>query len=759
MPGGIPYNPVAVDSDGDMLTYSLVSPGNGSGDTSCAVGGAVGYMSMLAWYGQNVTASTPLQDVSPPPAYNFNTATGQYLFYPLALQNSTVVYNIEEHRAGILVGTSQFEMNFLVLADTGIGLFIHLPSVGPAIHSVSCGSAPDTVFVSGYATSCGISGLQWQSSPDNISWTNIVGATAATYTYAPLVPLYYRCFQVNTILGDTAYGASVYSPVSAANLFHWSVVNLLDTLCDGSVFYVSICDTASFDTLRTYFGDGTMSITPAPLVGGLCSAYISHWYTSPGTYLVKEILFNGGVAIDSGTYPYNYFYCRTLQAKFYYDVDSDCIYNASVDFLNYYPLTVEIDSNSIPVDTISATSGIYYNAYGGTGTIYSFKVLSTVYGLYVSCPSSGILSDTISTSLSSYPVRYFALRPTPGTTGFDLVNSTSLNCSIHGACGSILVSNTYPTPVPAVVTMSFSHKYVFVWGSPAATSIVGNTVTWNLGLLSSYVPPTLISFILADSGGVAIPFGDTINVNSVVTPITGDIYPANNTCIAVDTVLSAYDPNYIAVSPMGYIPSGTQLQYTIHFENTGNDTAYNIFVMDTLSQYLNPYSLSLVGASAPMNIWLSTYGTNEIVKFDFPHINLLDSSHHGQCDGMLTFKINAKSGIPNGTIIPNHAGVFFDYNPAVLTNTVNNIIGINTTNALALNNGHNLSIYPNPTSTELTISASDKITTVAISNLVGQTVYVNQFDAQLVHIDVAYLPTGVYFIKVNGDVVRKFLKE
>ncbi len=754
------YNPTAVDSAGDALTYMLVAPINGT-ETSTP-GTAVGYVpGGIAWPGQPLSTTTPLQVLAG--SYSMNSATGQMIFDPNVLQRSIVVYNIEARRAGTLVGTSQFEINIGIALDTGTGGYLLAPYVGPASYSPSCGSTPDTVSVSASISGCGTSGFQWQSSPDNVTWTNIAGATAAMYTYTPGADLYFRCFQTNTILGDTSYSASVYAPVSAANLMHWSIVNIADTLCDASIFYVSACDTSSFDTVTTYFGDGTSGMTPLALTGGVYSADVSHWYSSPGTFMVKQVLSNGGLPVDSVTYPYNYFYCRILQAQFYYDVDSNCVYNNTVDFLNYFPLTVEIDSNGVALDTVSATSGIYYTAYGGPGTIYSFKVLSTIYGLSVSCPLSGILSDTIASSISIYPIRYFGLRATPGTTGFDLVNNTSLTCSPLAACGSILVYNSYPIPVPSTLTMTFSNKYTFNSASPAPSSVVGNTVTWNVGLLSSYVPMTLIELSLVNTGPGPIPFGDTINVNSVLTPITGDVNPANNSYVTVDTVNSAFDPNYMAVSPEGYISSGTQLQYTIHFENTGNDTAFDIFVMDTLSQYVDPHSLSLVGASAPMNIWTYYNGINEVVKFDFPNINLLDSSHHNQCNGMLVFNINTKTGLANGMTIFNRAGIFFDDNPVVMTNTVEDIIGIpvlSTGNAKQV--ATHVSIYPNPATDELTIKMDQgAYTSFAISNSIGQQMIQEPLSTTQTQVNVKMLPAGVYYITFRGDngtSVQKFVK-
>jgi trimeric autotransporter adhesin len=74
-------------------------------------------------------------------------------------------------------------------------------------------------------------------------------------------------------------------------------------------------------------------------------------------------------------------------------------------------------------------------------------------------------------------------------------------------------------------------------------------------------------------------------------------------------------------------------------------------------------------------------------------------------------------------------------------------------------NKSELSIYPNPATTSLTITTADRVTTIIVSNLLGQTVYSQQYNAQQVQVNVANLPKGIYLIRINGTAVRKFVKE
>ena len=72
---------------------------------------------------------------------------------------------------------------------------------------------------------------------------------------------------------------------------------------------------------------------------------------------------------------------------------------------------------------------------------------------------------------------------------------------------------------------------------------------------------------------------------------------------------------------------------------------------------------------------------------------------------------------------------------------------------------HDVLIYPNPASTLLNIAASTTIDQVTITDLLGQTVFSHEYNQPRVQVHIADLPTGVYFVKINGSDVKKFVKE
>ena len=70
-----------------------------------------------------------------------------------------------------------------------------------------------------------------------------------------------------------------------------------------------------------------------------------------------------------------------------------------------------------------------------------------------------------------------------------------------------------------------------------------------------------------------------------------------------------------------------------------------------------------------------------------------------------------------------------------------------------------LIIKPNPADNYLSITATEVITDISITNMVGQMVWKsNQLSSVSYKIDISELPVGMYFVKINGIATGKFLK-
>ncbi|MEI8279718.1 MAG: T9SS type A sorting domain-containing protein [Bacteroidota bacterium] len=536
-----------------------------------------------------------------------------------------------------------------------------------------------------------------------------------------------------------------------------SFVVYINPACSGPQFNIVPNHYNSIYHLNTTYGDGQSSISSFSAVDGTAS--FTHSYSYPGLYTIKHVLYNGLTAIDSISYPYTYNLCRTLPIKVFNDYNSNCILDSYPESLANYSTTLEIDSNGVPIDTISVLSGINYNAYGNIGDVYQFKVLSTAIGLTTTCPASGIITDTL--AIGNNATKYIGFQYV-GAPGFDLSEQVSLQTGMHAQQGHLIVNNTYSAPQNGIVTVNFSPKYVYQSAYPAPASVNGTTLTWNLNNLSAiYTGSTNINYTLTVQG-TWLSLGDTVHSDLTVTPIFGDANPTNNACVRIDTVTSSFDPNEMQVSPEGTILAGTQLTYTIGFENTGNDTAQNIYVLDTLSNYLDIHSLAMVASSNNVIISKTWNGTNWVLKLDFPNIKLLDSSHHNQCNGMVVFTIKTKTGLAAGTVIPNSAGIYFDDNPVVLTNTVYNTIVVFANTVKDITNSIT-NIYPNPTNSILHIDDLKESATYHILNMLGQSVQQGSLQQGANIISIAAFPAGIYILELSNaqgvKTITRLIKE
>ncbi|MFN0217105.1 MAG: T9SS type A sorting domain-containing protein [Saprospiraceae bacterium] len=140
------------------------------------------------------------------------------------------------------------------------------------------------------------------------------------------------------------------------------------------------------------------------------------------------------------------------------------------------------------------------------------------------------------------------------------------------------------------------------------------------------------------------------------------------------------DPNDKQGFPIGYgaahyIRPGTPLEYLVRFQNTGNDTAFTVRLVDTLSAWLDPTSIRPGASSHPYSWDLSGAG---VLSFLFENILLPDSNvNEAASHGFVKFTINHRADAPLESVIENTAEIYFDFNEAIVTNTTFHRLGEN----------------------------------------------------------------------------------
>ncbi|MEI2694276.1 MAG: PA domain-containing protein [Saprospiraceae bacterium] len=170
-------------------------------------------------------------------------------------------------------------------------------------------------------------------------------------------------------------------------------------------------------------------------------------------------------------------------------------------------------------------------------------------------------------------------------------------------------------------------------------------------------------------------------------------------------VRGAYDPNEKEAIPRGNGPDhlinlNTEIEYTIHFQNTGNDTAYNIIVEDELPTALDVESIHSLCSSHPFELEIIS---NSKLVFKFNKILLVDSfTNEPKSHGFVSFKIKQMPNNAIGTQIENKADIFFDFNPPITTNYTFHEVGITKDLVYSgfLDSKTSIELFPNPGTSE-----------------------------------------------------------
>jgi uncharacterized repeat protein (TIGR01451 family) len=144
-------------------------------------------------------------------------------------------------------------------------------------------------------------------------------------------------------------------------------------------------------------------------------------------------------------------------------------------------------------------------------------------------------------------------------------------------------------------------------------------------------------------------------------------------------IFSSYDPNDKLVSPG--LPDTLNLTdidqkwltYTVRFQNDGNFSAKDVFIIDAIDPMLDLSTFTLLEASHPLRISQLDLIDSVALRFSFDDIYLDYSDNNLEASqGHVKFMIKARDDIALNTIVENGAAIYFDQNPPIITNRVRN---------------------------------------------------------------------------------------
>lgn len=462
-----------------------------------------------------------------------------------------------------------------------------------------------------------------------------------------------------------------------------------------------------------------------------------------------------------------------VSGQIYIDNNSDCNYNSG-----------DVALQSIPVSAaINFSSGSNsQSAYTGSTGAYSMQLQQSWMTNYsVSIPSN---YQFIFPSTACSPASYtFTSLPQTGvdfslqcTSNIDVQSSAASPAFARPAIPFMLhpyVSNTGCDTASGILTLIKDANTIYnaSLSTNPATFVNGDTLKWNYNQLSNLSTGAYWTSFFAGvhlTPNTSVNIGDTLCFQVSSTILGSDVNPMNNQYNFCIPVVNSYDPNVKEVMPKGVgvagniPPTTNHLDYTIHFQNTGTAVAFNISVIDTLDADFDPSSLRILGASHSMSPqWLAP----NVVKFNFSNIMLPDSnSDEAKSHGQIRFSVKLKPGLALGTQITNKAQIYFDTNPAIVTNTTLNTLA-NPNGIQTLSTIFGTNIYPNPSNNELNIELENTQAEngmARIYSINSKLVKQIQINNKHTKINIQELPSGIYILKLqhgNEIEILKFVKE
>jgi uncharacterized repeat protein (TIGR01451 family) len=371
---------------------------------------------------------------------------------------------------------------------------------------------------------------------------------------------------------------------------------------------------------------------------------------------------------------------------------------------------------------IQTSSNFVINSFDATG-----NALGVPMNMTLECAGNGLLPNLALSSASAFQ---FIAPIQQGNVNVQVCNVS---------CGNY-ANSTIKIAIPTGVTPDISNL---------ANAIFANdTVTITEAYLSG-----CISYGFPCSFAGNTPAG-TIFDFLVEVSAQGEQDFMFNQASFVATVLNSYDPNDKRCHLPTYIQPDVQenLPFTVRFQNDGNYPALNVVVRDTISTNLDLSTFRFIGSKHPVSYTVDPVSREVVFRFSgiqlLPSVDSLEGSQ-----GYFTYEIKELANLNLNSEIKNTAYIYFDFNPAIITNTTLNINGYAGNSSLQ---DESVLLFPNPSKGTFQISGIEKGSFYLFSTT-GQLILSKEYtNGDL--FDVSGLENGFYLVRLThskGEFIQK----
>lgn len=530
--------------------------------------------------------------------------------------------------------------------------------------------------------------------------------------------------------------------------------------------------------------NGTMTVT---LIGGSGGSYVRVWnattqveqfYYPPlntpyvitgrtaGDYTVSSWV-NGFDGQPMCTNPAGAFTvpelpgpCGTVSGTVFNDVDQNCTQDPYEPGLPYRILTVQPGPRYGMTDAqghyfIGMPFGNYTLAQPLVDEAQQCPAAVPV-PFTVNGTNSNITINLADSSLVPHDLELF-LHATAFRPGFPFTIWGGIRNNTAYASGTVSLSLSYPTLLDPVIA----------YGGGTAT---GGNAEWNFGVIPAY---TWLFGNFSITGTLPPDpdlLGEAVVLTAIATNSMSETSLSNNTKLLNRTVTGSFDPNdkqgitnATGSTDQFFLDSDAWIDYTVRFQNTGTDTAFTVVIRDAIEADLDIQSLEITAAS---HAFAPSFGDGRELVLTFADILLPDSTTDFLgSQGFVAFRMKPRTGLIPGDVIENTAGIYFDFNPPIITNTTAHTVELST-GIQARATGQTLWLMPNPTSGSLEVRITDPNASAGLLQVVsvdGRVVMQQRTEGTRTVLDVVPLANGLYtlnWLHVNGTVTtQRFVRE
>lgn len=449
---------------------------------------------------------------------------------------------------------------------------------------------------------------------------------------------------------------------------------------------------------------------------------------------------------DIGAYEINQNFAHIL-SRFYFDTNTNGIQDIGEKFIGKGAINVNEETELVN----SHADGIFTLVDQGNLKIGFIQQLNSLWYLTSSTEEYNFLvneeefADTI----------YFGIYPAREIKNIEAgIYSPALRCS-RTITVEFMITNGGTTIEDGVLWARLDPRVSEVLPLDDTDFVDGANLGWNYtNLMPGETETKYVS--LKIPGVTEIEQGERLTF--IAETISNEDQDCKDDFIYEDEVRCSYDPNDKLVNPNRedqLVLHGEDITYTIRFQNVGNDYADDVLVVDTLDSNFDYSTFKMLNTSHPDQLRYSL-SSDGILNFDFHEIYLPDSTRDEQgSNGYVMYSIRPDSTLVDFDVVENTAHIYFDFNPAIVTNTTKNTL-VERLPSVSTFDDHlsiDVKIFPNPTSG--LVQFSERMDQIELYDLRGKLILV---DRNVEKVDISRNLNGTYIARLSKGVHVVFKK-